>query len=215
MHKIHFGPGEGWVKPSSEWLTVDVDPKRADIVINFNKETKLPLKDETVSAIYGSHVFEHIDIFHAPEVFLECHRILCKGGFLRIVIPDVRKSIIEYINGNTEYSLFKRRALSLRQIIGGGGGYKEKSLFECLKGDFISPSGQPNLLGKSLAHQNAWDYEAMVLELKRAGFTDKYDGGNISKKSFKESDCPDFSFEGTYPSEANEYERSLYIEAIK
>jgi len=210
MNKLHFGPGKGWVKPSAEWLTVDVDRKRGDIAMNFNKKTKLPFKNESVSAIYGSHVFEHINIYHAPLVFQECYRVLCKGGFLRIVIPDVRKSICEYLNGNIEYSLFKRRAESLKKEFG----YSEVSLFECMRGDFISPSRQKKIFGaKGLAHQNAWDYEAMVLELKRAGFNN--DGGGIMQKSFQESHCPDFSFEGTYPSEANEYERSLYIEAKK
>ncbi len=43
---------------------------------------------------------------------------------------------------------------------------KDISISELLKGDFISPTGQPDLLGKdSLAHQNAWDFEAMVVEL--------------------------------------------------
>lgn len=207
MYKLHLGPGENWIKPSSDWLTVDADRRRGDIVINFNKKTKLPLKDSSVSAIYGSHVFEHINIFHAPLVFKELYRVLCEGGFLRIIIPDVRKSIIEYINGNTEFSLFKRRTVALKERFG----YKEISLFECLKGDFISPSGQPKLFGiEGLAHQNAWDYEAIVLELNRAGFM-----GGVMLKSFKKSDCQDFSFEGTYHSEANEYERSLYIETKK
>ncbi|MCL2436405.1 MAG: methyltransferase domain-containing protein [Clostridiales bacterium] len=210
MHKLHFGPGAAWIKPSADWIAVDIDPERSDIVMNFNKKTDLPLPDESVSAIYGSHIFEHIDIFHAPLVFKECHRVLKPDGFLRIVIPDVRKSMIEYLNGNHEYPLFKRRIKALNELLGDMGG--EVSLFECLKGDFISPSGQRGLLGeKSLAHQNAWDYEAMVFELIRAGFVQN----RILKKAFRESDCPDFSFEGEYPSEADEFERSLYIEAKK
>lgn len=120
MYKLHFGPGVGWMKPSAEWLSVDVDPHRGDIVKNFNKDTSLPLPDESVLAIYGSHIFEHIDIFHAPRVFKECYRVMHQGGFLRIVIPDVRKSIIEYLNGNADYPLFQRRVIALNNLLGGG-----------------------------------------------------------------------------------------------
>lgn len=208
MYKLHFGPGSGWVKPSNNWLTIDADPKRADILLNFNAIESIPLEDESVDCIYGSHVFEHIDIFHAPVVFKECYRILKESGYLRLIIPDVRKSIEQYLNGNTEYNLFKRRIESLKKRFG----YEKVTLFEALKGDFISPTGQPDLLGQySLAHQNAWDYESIVCDLNRAGFS----YNKIKQMSFKQTDCIDFEFEGTYPSEANEFERSLYIEAQK
>ena len=56
-----------------------------------------------------------------------------------------------------------------------------------------------------------WDYDSIVCDLGRAGFSP----GNIKKMRFRETDCSDFTFEGTYPSEANEEYRSLYIEARK
>ena len=206
--KLHYGPGANWKKPSDEWLTIDIDPARGDIVLNLNNNIELPLEDGSVSAIYGAHVFEHVSIFQAPRLFSECYRVLCDKGFLRIVIPDVRKSINEYINGNTDYPLFSRRKLALKNRLG----YEDISIFECLKSDFISPTEQMKLLGSEcLAHQNAWDFEAICLELMRAGFMQE----RILLKAFQESDSPDFNFEGTYPSEANEYERSLYIEARK
>lgn len=208
MYKLHFGPGPGWVKPSGDWLTVDIDPDRGDIVIDFNHFEKFDLEDNSVACIYGSHVFEHMSIFAAPRVFKECYRILVPGGYMRIVIPDVRKSIEEYLKGNKEFPLFKRRAESLKKLLG----YEEVSIFETLKGDFISPTGQPDLLGEmGLAHQNAWDFEAMVYELSRAGFAKE----KVKQKGFRDSECEDFSFEGTYPSEANEDYRSVYIEVRK
>jgi len=205
---LHFGPGPNWTQPSSDWVSVDVDPSRADIVMDFNKFERLPLEDESVSCIYGSHIFEHIDIFHAPLVFRECCRVLIQKGYFRIVLPDVRRSIEEYVRGNKEFPLFKRRVESLRTLLG----VNEVSIFEALKGDFISPSGQPDILGNySLAHQNAWDFESLRLELSRAGF----DFEKVRLKQFRVSDCEYFSFEGTYPSEANESYRSIYVEAEK
>jgi SAM-dependent methyltransferase len=208
MVKLHFGPGRGWIKPSNEWQTVDIDPARGDIVADFNENALLPFDDGSVSAIYASHVFEHMSIFAAPRAFRECFRVLAAEGGMRIVIPNVRRSIEEYLKGNAEYPLFKRRRAFWKNRMGLEG----TTIFEALKGDFISPTGQPDLLGKeSLAHQNAWDFDSMAAELCRAGF----DRSNVLQKDFQSSDFPDFSFEGTYPSEANERERSLYVEARK
>jgi SAM-dependent methyltransferase len=208
LWKLHFGPGAAWRKPGPEWRTVDVDPRRGDVVIDFNRFTHLPLPDGSVASIYGSHVFEHMSLYAAPRVFAECHRVLAPGGYLRIVLPDVRKSLEQYLAGNADFPLFRRRVDALRRRFG----YKRVSLLETMKSDFISPTGQPGLLGEEgLAHQNAWDFEALALDLERVGFA----ADNIHQVRFQVSSCPDFAFEGTYPSEANEHDRSLYVEACK
>jgi len=206
--KLHFGPGPVWKKPGNEWLAVDVDSKRGDIVLNFNSGfKKLPLKDNSVECIYGSHIFEHISIYVCPLLFEECYRVLAPGGYFRLVLPDVRKSIEQYLNNNIEFPLFTRRAERAKEKYG-----IKYTIFECLKEDFLSRSGQSRLLGKyGLAHQNAWDFEAISSDLFRAGFESE----NISLMSFQKTNCEDFSFEGTYESEANEYYRSLYVEVSK
>ncbi|MDN4066454.1 methyltransferase domain-containing protein [Paenibacillus vini] len=208
MNKLHFGPGPNWIKPSSEWLTVDIDKERGDIQIDFNKFDHLPIEDTSIYSIYGSHVFEHMSIFAAPKVFKECYRVLVPGGYLRIVLPDVKKSLEEYLKGNYEYPLFQRRMQFLKER----NNFTEVTLFEALKGDFLSPTGQTSLLGnEGLAHQNAWDLESIIIELTRVGFQ----RSKIKQMEWKKTDCSDFSFEGSYPSEANEEYRSLYIEATK
>lgn len=51
----------------------------------------------------------------------------------------------------------------------------------------------------------------MAMDLTRAGF----DKERIKQMDFRRSGTDYFSFEGSGKSEANEFERSLYIEAIK
>lgn len=207
-YKLHFGPGVDWSKPGPEWLTIDIDPERADILMDFNAFTDLPLPDNSVNAIYGSHVFEHISIFSAPKVFSECFRVLKPGSTFRLVLPDVRKSIEEYIKGNRDFPLFLTRERFATQRFG----HHKFTIFQALKGDFLSPTGQPVLLGENgLAHQNAWDYESIVVELERAGF----DASRIQRMQFQQSVSSEFDFEGTYPSEANESFRSLYVDATR
>jgi|GEM_PF-1525841 len=203
-YKLHLGPGAAWTKPDDKWLTVDIDPDRGDIVADFHEFDGFPLDDETVEAIYASHTFEHISMYRFPRVLSECHRVLRPGGVLRIVVPDPVASIREYLAGNDGFPLFVRRRERAKRVEG-----LDLTLFECLKGDFVSRNHQPELLGEKLAHQNAWDFEAMRADLVRAGFE------NVRRADFQDIGSPDFAFEGTYPSEANESDRSLYVEAVK
>ena len=205
--KLNFGPGPNWVKPDDSWYSIDIDPAIGDVVVNFQEFAGLPFEDASVSCVYGSHVFEHISIFNARPVFKEIYRVLNKGGIFRLVLPDAEKSISEYVRGNAGFLLFSRRRERAKKQYG-----IEYTLFECLREDFLSPSGQTSLLGKNmLAHQNAWDFTTIKADLERAGF----DAEHIFRSGFRQSRSEHFSFEGTFPSEANEDYRSLYVEAVK
>lgn len=212
MKKIHFGPGPNWnsVKGSEEWFCIDIDPSRATGklgVMDFNKNfEKIPIDNNSCEAIYASHTFEHINPGVMPKVFSECFRVLKPGGCIRIVIPNPILSIKNYLDRNYEFELFKRRSAKHKSLYGW-----EPTLFELMREDFVSMSGQ-SILGKlSLAHQNSWDSETMIACLFRAGFQKN----NIHIMDFKKSNVSHFNFEGTYPSEANEKNRSQYFEAIK
>jgi len=205
-YKLHLGPGPAWVKPSNQWVTVDIDPDRADICVDFHCFDGLPIETDSVDAIYASHTLEHISMYRINKVLAECYRVLRRGGMMRIVVPNPEESIRQYLAGNDNFSLFRRRRERAKRMYG-----YDLTLFECMKGDFVSMNGQPDLLGEKLAHQNAWDFSAMKAELTRAGF----DSARIRRTNFQDIGNDDFSFEGTYPSEANEYDRSLYVEAVK
>ena len=205
-YALHIGPGPQWNKPDASWLTLDVDPERADIVVNFNEFRELPLPSGSVVAIYASHVFEHISVYRCPRVLGECHRVLAPGGAIRIIVPDVATSIANYVAKNEAFPLFERRRRRASDAYG-----ERYTLFECLKEDFISRSSQQDLLGEQLAHQNAWDFDSLRAALVRAGFAESA----IRHAGFRDSKCASFAFEGSYPSEANEDYRSLYVEASK
>lgn len=205
--KLIFGPGPNWKKPDDEWYSVDIDPSWGDIVVNFQDFEGLPLKSSSVQCVYGSHVFEHMSIFKTPLIFSEIFRVLKKGGILRLILPDAEKSLREYVNGNHDFQLFQKRRERAKKLHD-----RDYTIFECLKEDFLSASGQESLLGKnSLAHQNAWDYETIHADLVLAGFSAE----KIFKMDFQKSHRDSFSFEGTFPAEANEDYRSLYVESIK
>ena len=205
--KLHLGPGPNWSKPSSDWLTVDVDPARGDVAVDFNALERFPLPDGSVACIYGSHVFEHMSVYATPVIFRECHRVLRPGGVFRLIMPDARKSIEEYLAGNADFRLFARR----RQRAAKQWGIPDYTLFESMREDFLSRTSQAELGANALAHQNAWDYETIRADLVRAGFSAE----QVERTGFQQSRSTDFDWEGTFPSEANEADRSLYVEVVK
>lgn len=46
-----------------------------------------PWKDNSIDGIHASHVIEHLPFEDQIKFILECHRILKKGGFLRLSLP--------------------------------------------------------------------------------------------------------------------------------
>jgi len=197
---LHFGPGPVWKKPNKEWVAVDIDANRGDILLNFNEFKRFDIPDNSIEGIYASHTFEHVSMFIINKLWKDCSRVLKSGYCMRIIVPDVVRSMKEYFDKNGSYKQFKLRKNH----------NPNWTLFECMKADFISQSGQPHLLGEhGLAHQNAWDFETMEKQLTRCGFS------QINKSGFKKSQFNCFDFEGSYPSEANHEYRSMYVEAIK
>ena len=61
--------------------------------MKFSESKKLPFKPSTVSAIYTSHVQEHLSVSENKYFFKEANRILKKGDVIRIIIPDLEKEI--------------------------------------------------------------------------------------------------------------------------
>jgi len=56
----------------------------------------LPYADNTASAIFSSHVLEHLFIDEVLNLISECHRVLRPGGICRVVVPDLEKIISLY-----------------------------------------------------------------------------------------------------------------------
>jgi len=112
---LNFGAGT----PAPFWTNVDVSPyfriprffyriaaifghKRSKSFINnhyehfhFKNGKKLPFADNSFSYIYCSHVLEHLLTEDIEFLLQEFRRVLKKGGVLRILFPDMMKSLKE------------------------------------------------------------------------------------------------------------------------
>ena len=57
----------------------------------------LPFKENTLGAIYASHVFEHVYRTEAQQLLSECKRVLKPGGVIRLVVPDLYSVTMDYL----------------------------------------------------------------------------------------------------------------------
>ncbi|MGH9683811.1 MAG: class I SAM-dependent methyltransferase [Candidatus Acidiferrales bacterium] len=57
----------------------------------------LPFPDGSASAVYASHVLEHLYVEEGRNLIKESFRVLAPGGVLRVVVPDLNAIMLEYM----------------------------------------------------------------------------------------------------------------------
>jgi predicted SAM-dependent methyltransferase len=85
--------GSGAKKGTNGFTTVDI--YGADI--HRDLRLGIPLKNDTVSAIYTSHMLEHIPYQQLIPFLKECLRVLKAGGYISVCVPNSRNYIQAYI----------------------------------------------------------------------------------------------------------------------
>ena len=81
-------PGKG------SWTTLDITDT-CDLFWDLRKG--IPFPDESVSAIYSSHLFEHLSYQEGQGVLRESMRVLRPGGTFSICVPNARIYIESYL----------------------------------------------------------------------------------------------------------------------
>jgi predicted SAM-dependent methyltransferase len=85
------GPGR------AETLGVDTHPG-ADVV--WDLRLGLPWADGSVASIFSDHCLEHLALTDMFDVLRECHRVLHKGGQLRISVPHIDPYVSAWLKGD-------------------------------------------------------------------------------------------------------------------
>lgn len=120
----------------------------------------IPYPDNTVSLIYHSDIFEHFSYHEATWFLKECHRVLKKGGLMRVCVPDLNYLLQHYSSQQMqhfdeiqppEFRQVKAQSLKLSMILFGSLG-----------------STQTDYKG----HQMGYDSEGLKEMLEMHGFID-------------------------------------------
>jgi predicted SAM-dependent methyltransferase len=204
VRKLHIGCANiapsGWINLDGSWNTwlakysfwrwvigmLQIVPREhlaiqwpSDIFVH-DVRNGLPFPAETFSAIYASHLLEHLYLEEAERLLSECFRVLEPGGIARFVVPDLSSIVSEYLKG--ESSKGQQKDVE-----------KESPADRlCRRLDMRPPGGQKgNILYRFYSvvkdfHTHKWMYDAESLRkhLSDAGFE------NIFQKSFLESMIP-------------------------
>jgi predicted SAM-dependent methyltransferase len=129
-------------------------------VLVHNVEKGLPFADGTMTAVYSSHMLEHLYSDRAEQLLAECFRVLAPGGIVRIVVPDLHAAVARYLAGPRNGVLpadALNELLNFRSRTAPGGGVFFRA-YSAAK-DFHS-------------HKWMYDAESLAARLAGAGFVD-------------------------------------------
>ena len=90
--KLHLGCGERYL-PGFCHIDIRKFP-HIDYVASIDKLDMF--EDDSVNLIYASHLLEHFSRNKTEEVLKEWHRVLKRGGIIRLAVPDFEKLINVY-----------------------------------------------------------------------------------------------------------------------
>ncbi|HEY5885099.1 MAG TPA: methyltransferase domain-containing protein [Pyrinomonadaceae bacterium] len=179
---LHLGCGD---RSSSGWLNVDANGN-AGVDLQWDLREPLPFDDSSCRLIYSEHLLEHLMKEDGEELLAECYRLLEPGGRLRIGVPDAELYLRSYVEG---------RAAFFNELAHLGGAVNRLSTPIDVINQMFRMGG---------AHRFAWDFEALMNSLRRAGFDSiqRFSPGEASSPKLCLDD-PEHAFE------------TLYVEAIK
>ena len=96
MLYVNCGCGNKYVT-DKEWCNIDFSSTSRDVK-KCNLIKGLPFEDNSVDAIFSSHMLEHFTREQAKDHIKECYRCLRDGGVCRIVVPDLENICSEYLH---------------------------------------------------------------------------------------------------------------------
>lgn len=82
--------GAGFNNPQG-WLNSDIEP--TDNQVYIDATARFPLPDGSFQYIFNEHLIEHLPWELGMVMLRESHRVLAKGGKIRIVTPNLTKFV--------------------------------------------------------------------------------------------------------------------------
>lgn len=194
--RLQLGAGQHLIPG---WFNTDYFP-RAEVF--FLDVTKIfPVPSNSFDFIFTEHHIEHISYKDAVFMLKECYRILKPGGTIRITTPDLRNTLLNYLDDTA----FKKGLLGSTESYIRSGFYNAENYIpvdDYLKAHLVNDTFL------NYEHKFIYDFESMKRILQHAGFV------NIKDCGQKVSGRAAFQNIETHASEADRY-FTLAIEAEK
>jgi predicted SAM-dependent methyltransferase len=158
MRKLHVGCGDVYLEG---WINVDSEYEKADLIHDLRKP--LPYEDNSVDYIYSEHFIEHLSIQEGLKVLSDFHRVLKKGGILRIATPNLDYVMFRY------FFFWKKQAWIMKYNFDG----------------IQTKAEMINICFREWGHQYLYNREELERRLRQTGFK------KIYKVKFKKSKYPE------------------------
>ena len=185
-------------------------------IIVHNLRNGIPFENNSVDAVYHSHLLEHLDRSNVREFLMEVFRVLKPNGIQRIVVPDLYLLCKSYINNyeqcNLKNEISERHddfvSAILEQSV-------RKEAYGSSKQNKIMRIIENTILGdaRKRGETHQWMYDKVNLSniLREIGFK------NITVQTFYKSDISNWKkYRLDLENEEREYKSgSLYLEARK
>lgn len=91
--RLHLGCADNYLEG---WLNIDLARPGRKLDLRWDLRRPVPFATGSVQAIFAEHLLEHLTVGQALRVVQECRRLLCKGGVLRIGVPDLSRYVRAY-----------------------------------------------------------------------------------------------------------------------
>jgi len=67
-------------------------------ICSWNLMRGIPFPNDSFDGVYHSHFLEHLNKDDAPGFLRECYRVCKPNGIIRIVVPDLERTISKYMD---------------------------------------------------------------------------------------------------------------------
>ncbi len=180
-------------------------------IMVYDISSGIPAADNSIAAVYHSHLLEHLDRDVAVEFMREVARVLRPGGIHRIAVPDLEYAVRRYIqhlesDDQTEPHDEYVGAIIEQSVRREAAGTSRQARGRRMVENFILGDAR----NRGETHQWMYDYKNLSELLNRTGFTD------IRRYSFGESAIPNWTdYNLEFDEAGGEYKpHSLYMEGI-
>lgn len=126
-------------------------------IVRMDVRRGLSYADGSASAVYTSHMIEHMSRWQALRLLGECRRVLEPGGIIRMATPDLRALVDEYVGGKAAQGPTPADSFM-----------KQLETFREEDGNVVR-----RLISRTMTapHQWLYDEESLVHLLEEAGFS--------------------------------------------